>query len=66
MVNNALKIIPAAVFMLSLGIFLSCGTTQKNIEETPQKVEQTDTVKEFIPLHPPVVIRRHLNDRTNE
>jgi hypothetical protein len=34
----------------------SCGTSQKGMEKAFEKVEQADSVKEFVPLHPPVVI----------
>ena len=47
---------PAAALMLSSVMCCSCGTSGKGVEKAPVKVEQADSVKEFVPLHPPVVI----------
>lgn len=49
-------------FLLSLGLFCSCNTASKSMEKAPMKEEQVDSVKDFIPLHPPIVIRRSLNE----
>lgn len=49
--------------LLSLGLFYSCGTTSKSMDKDPMKEEQVDSVKEFIPLHPPVVIRHPWNEK---
>lgn len=49
-------IIPTTAIMLSSVMLCSCGTSQKGMEKASEKVEQADSVKEFVPLHPPVVI----------
>lgn len=45
-----------AAFLLSSVILYSCRTISKTIERDSETKEQTDSVKEFVPLHPPVVI----------
>ena len=46
--------------LLLVGLY-ACGTSPKVTKEKTKEIEQTDSVKEFVPLHPPVVIRRSRN-----
>lgn len=62
--SKCFNIIPTAVLVLSLGVFFSCITSQKSFEKVPQKIEQTDSVEEFVPLHPPVIIRHPWNKKS--
>lgn len=52
-----------AAFLLPLGLFCSCGIASKSMVEATMKEEQVDSVKDFIPLHPPIVIRRSMNEK---
>ena len=47
---------PATALLLSSVMLCSCGASKKGMEKTPEKTEQADSVKEFVPLHPPVVV----------
>lgn len=49
-------IIPTTAIMLSSLMLCSCGTTKKGVEKSSEKKEQADSVKDFVPLHPPVVV----------
>lgn len=49
-------IIPTAVIILSLVLFGSCSTSKTNMGKLSLEQTYTDSTKEFVPLHPPVVI----------
>jgi len=48
--------IPAAAIVLLSGLSGACSTTKSSMEKTTPEQTSTDSVKEFVPLHPPVVI----------
>lgn len=50
------KIIPTAALLLSSVMFCSCGTTKNEISNHVEQAEPTDSIKKFVPLHPPVVV----------
>lgn len=48
--------IPTAAIVLSSGLFGACSTSKRSVEKVSSEQTSTDSVKEFVPLHPPVVI----------
>lgn len=54
--NRNIIIIPTAAIVLSSGLLGACSTTKSSVEKTSSEQIPTDSVKEFVPLHPPVVI----------
>lgn len=54
--SKNLFIIPTAIIVLSSGLFGACSTSKSSVEKSSPKQTPTDSVKEFVPLHPPVVI----------
>lgn len=58
--NNYL--LPIAGFILLLVIFNACSSSQSSTKKESGKTTDTDSVKEFVPLHPPVVIPHSWKD----
>lgn len=54
--NRNIIIIPTAAIVLSSGLLGACFTTKNSVEKVSPELIPTDSVKEFVPLHPPVVI----------
>lgn len=54
--NRNIIIIPMAAIVLSSGLFCACSTSKSSVEKASPEQAPTDSVKEFVPLHPPVVI----------
>ena len=56
-------IIPTAAIILSSVMFFSCRTTKSETTKPVEKTEPTDSVKEFVPLHPPIVVPHKWNEK---
>ena len=61
--NKHFTIIPTAAIMLSLVMLCSCRTTKNEPTKPIEQTEPTDTVKEFAPTHPPVVVPHKWNEK---
>lgn len=48
-------LLPIAGFILLLVIFNACSLSQSIAKNESEKTTDSDSVKEFVPLHPPVV-----------
>ena len=45
-----------AAIVLSSGLLCACSIAKSSVEKASPEQTPTDSVKEFTPLHPPVVI----------
>lgn len=54
--RNKNIILLVVTFMLLSVLSNACSSTQKNIQKEVTEYSSKDTIKAFIPLHPPVVI----------
>ena len=57
-----IRLISATVFMLSSVLFATCSTSKSGVEKKTPEPTSTDSVKEFVPLHPPVVVPHSWKD----
>ena len=55
-------LLPIVGFILLLVIFNACSSSQSIAKNDSGKKTDTDSVKEFVPLHPPVVIPHSWKD----
>lgn len=60
--NKMVLIIQAAAIMLSSVLLVVCSSSKTNTEKTDFKQMYNDSVKEFIPLHPPIVVPHSWKD----
>lgn len=60
--NKHITIIPAAAIMLSSVMFCSCRTTKNEPTKPVEQTEPADSIKEFVPLHPPVIVPHKWNE----
>ena len=57
------KMVLTAVTVLLSALFISCASVKKAVNNTEQTEEQNkDSVEQFIPTHPPVVIPHSWSD----
>ena len=49
-------------FILLLVIFNACSSSRSSAKNESEKTTDADSIKEFVPLHPPVVIPHSWKD----
>ena len=54
--KSNIHFIPMAAIVLSSGLLCACSIAKSSVEKASPEQTPTDSVKEFTPLHPPVVI----------
>ena len=57
-----IRLISTTALMLSSVLFAACSTSKSGVEKKTPEPTSTDSVKEFVPLHPPVVIPHSWKD----
>lgn len=63
-VKTSTNMLVIAAIVLSLACLYACSTTRNT--DVPEKGEEkADSVKEFVPTHPPVVIPHSWRDRNS-
>lgn len=55
-------LLPMIGFILLLVIFNACSSSRSSAKNDSEKTTDTVSIKEFVPLHPPVVIPHSWKD----